>query len=103
MKKIQIENSDIIRHQISRRGGGVEISLERWNIEGKMTAYQNYLGGGLLGRVCSDCNVPNWQNNKKLLNISEALKQWFHNQTNPDGEWEGMSYDKNQNMPVSGY
>ena len=94
----------ILRCNFSRRGGGVEIDLESFGYpEGKMTAYQNYLGGGLLGRVQSSCNLSDWRTDKKLLAISEGLKKWFHEQTNPDGEWESQTFEQNQNMPVSAY
>lgn len=102
-----------IREQISCRGGGVEISLDCFGFPGeKMTAYQNYLGGGLLGKVCSDCTL--WDATlfmedfmaEKLDAIAEALRAYFHSLTNPDEEeqpWESMSFDQNQNMPTSAY
>ena len=93
-----------LRLEISHRGGGVEISLDTLGFEGgRMSAYQNYLGGGLLGRVCSDCNIKNWSNNKKLVKISDDLKRYYHSLTNPSDGWESIDYLKNQNMPVSGY
>ena len=40
--------------KVSERGGGVEIDLTRFGFSGqKMSAYQNYLGGGMLGKVCA--------------------------------------------------
>ena len=39
----------------------------------------------------------------KLDKIAERLKKYFHELTNPDTEWEGQTYEKNQNMPVSAY
>ena len=95
-----------LRKKVSSRGGGIEISLDTIGkkFKGqKMTAYQNYLGGGLLGAVCSDCTYKDWQSDKKLSKVANELREYFHNLTNPDREWEGMSYEKNQNMPVSGY
>ena len=48
MRVKRIEQS-IIRQQVSPRGGGIEIDLKKWGYpNGKMTAYQNYLGGGML-------------------------------------------------------
>ncbi|MCP3699494.1 MAG: hypothetical protein GY920_13220, partial [Aliivibrio sp.] len=47
---------EILRESISPRGGGVEISLDNFGYPGeKMTAYQNYLGGGMLGSIGNDC------------------------------------------------
>ena len=108
MKAINLE-SITLRKQISSRGGGIEIDLTSLGFKGqRMTAYQNYLGGGMLGRICSDCTIKGEgkltdRQQAKLLQIKEQLKQYFHSLTNPDTEWEGMSYEQNQNMPSSGY
>jgi hypothetical protein len=96
-----------LRLKISHRGGGIEIDLTTLGFKGKrMIAYQNYLGGGMLGRVCIQAyNKPiSDKKAEKLANIAEQLKQYFHNLTNPDEEeWESQSYLQNQNAPVSGY
>ena len=48
MKKINFEKITL-RSKISSRGGGIEISLNSLGFRDmKMSAYQNYLGGGLL-------------------------------------------------------
>jgi hypothetical protein len=100
----------ILRQEISSRGGGVEIDLTTLGFEGeKMAAYQNYLGGGLLGRVCANDTIR--ANNsiveesicKELDKIAEELKKYYFELTNPDTEWESQSYEQNQKMPVSGY
>lgn len=94
----------ITRQKLSSRGGGIEISLNTFGYKDhKMTAYQNYLGGGLLGRIESDCTIKDWKSVEKLLSISEQLKEYFHNLTNPESEWESMSYKQNQNIPISSY
>ena len=99
-----------LREQITYRGGGVEISLDTLGFKGhKMSAYQNYLGGGLLGRVQANNTIEAYnkpctdKQKAKLDKIAEQLKQYFHSLTNPDTEWEGQTYEKNQNMPVSAY
>ena len=110
----QIEKFEaaIIRSQISHRGGGLEISLDSFGFAGeRMTAYQNYLGGGLLGRVGSDCTL--WRKNdpydaERLREVSEQLKMYLHYLTNPESEddeecWESTGYEQNQVMPVSAY
>lgn len=112
MKKVKtnwieyIENNTI-RCEASGRGGGIEIDLGELLGEGKkMSAYQNYLGGGMLGAIQSNCNFEpaNFMEGEMVKEIAEALKKYFHNLTNHEGdEWEEQSYKQNQNMPVSGY
>lgn len=100
-----------LRKQVSSRGGGIEISLDTLGFKGeKMSAYQNYLGGGMLGRVCANntieaYNKPLTEKQKiKLDAIAEDLKKYYHSLTNPEeGEWESVSYEKNQKMSVSAY
>lgn len=108
MKNYKIEDN-IIRIDASRRGGGIEIDVSELFGEGcKMTAYQNYLGGGLLGAIQSDINfMPSEEQKKDVLKLSEELKRYFHDITNEEAseydEWNDMSYEKNQSMPSSGY
>ena len=108
MENYNIEDN-IIRLDASRRGGGIEIDVSELFGEGcKMTAYQNYLGGGLLGSVQSDINfIPSEEQKKDVLKLSEELKRYFHDITNEYAseydEWNGMSYEKNQSMPTSAY
>jgi hypothetical protein len=107
----QIQFSEVtLREQISSRGGGVEIDLTRFGFKGeKMSAYQNYLGGGLLGKIEANNTIQAYKKPctekqaAKLDKIAERLKKYFHSLTNPDTEWEGQSYEQNQNMPVSAY
>lgn len=107
----RIEFSEVtLRLEISSRGGGIEIDLTRFGFSGqKMSAYQNYLGGGMLGRICANdtiraFNEPHTEKQATKLNrIAERLKKHFHELTNPDTEWEGRSYEQNQKMPISAY
>lgn len=99
-----------LRSEISSRGGGLEISLDTLGFKGeKMAVYQNYLGGGILGKVCANntveaFNKPCTEKQKaKLDDIAEQLKRYFHNLTNPDTEFENLSYEQNQNLPTSAY
>ena len=99
-----------LRQEISSRGGGIEIDLTRFGFKGeKMSAYQNYLGGGLLGRINANDTIRAYnkpcteKQTAKLDKIAERLKKYFHELTNPDTEWEGQTYEKNQNMPSSAY
>lgn len=100
-----------LRKEVTHRGGGIEISLDTLGHSGeRMSAYQNYLGGGMLGRVCANDSIR--ANHKfvelslaeELDEISEQLKQYYFSLTNPeDDEWAGMTYEENQAMPISGY
>jgi hypothetical protein len=103
MKEIDFE-AITLRKEISSRGGGIEISLDTLGFKGvRMTAYQNYLGGGMLGSIASDCTISDWEEHDKLKRIADQLRKYFHSLTNPEGTYEGMSYEKNQRMPVSAY
>ncbi len=100
----------IIRKQLSSRGGGIEIDLTAYGFGGeKMAAYQNYLGGGLLGAVCVNDTIRRQTGTakpsvaKRLDEIGEELKRYFHELTNPDTEWESMTYELNQSLPQSAY
>lgn len=110
MKKIDFKDC-ILRQKVTSRGGGVEISLSSFGFEGeKMSAYQNYLGGGMLGRVDSDNTINAFdkevtdEQQELLDEIAEQLKRYFFDLTNPDEEeWENQSYEQNQTLPVSAY
>ncbi|MCH1473913.1 MAG: hypothetical protein L7V85_08360 [Bacteroidia bacterium] len=94
----------ILRQEVSYRGGGVEISLEDKGHAGeKMTAYQNYLGGGMLGRIENSCTIDNWRDDSELRTIAEDLSRYFHSLTVHDDEWEWETYEQNQNKPLSAF
>lgn len=99
-----------LRQEISSRGGGIEIDLTRFGFKGeKMSAHQNYLGGGMLGRINANDTIRAYNKSctekqaAKLDKIAERLKKYFHELTNPDTEWEGQSFEQNQKMPTSAY
>jgi len=103
MKAIEFEPITL-RKEVSHRGGGIEISLDSLGFaDEKMTAYQNYLGGGMLGKVASDCTVKDWRTNVQLQEISKQLKQYYFNLTNPEDEFNTQSYEQNQNLSISAY
>ena len=94
----------VLRHQITRRGGGIEIDLTPFGYKYmKMTAYQNYLGGGILGSIANDCTLKDWEDDPKLIDIAKHLSMYFHKLTNPDDEYEGMSFEDRQSLPTSAY
>lgn len=94
----------VIRQSISSRGGGVEISLDTLGFKGvKMTAYQNYLGGGMLGSIANSCTIRDWYNDKKLVKIAEGLRKYYFNLAFPDyGEGDEV-FIAMQERPVSAY
>lgn len=112
MLELTAENFEkhTLRAEYGMRGGGIEIDLTPFGFEGhKMTAYQNYLGGGMLGRVMSDNTYtknPNKNERVKLTKlgkISKELKKYFHSLTNPDDEYSGSTFEENQKRAVSAY
>lgn len=105
MKKINFKEITL-RSEISPRGGGIEVNLTSLGFDKvKMTAYQNYLGGGMLGKVTSDCNLltDKWEKNDKLVKIAKQLREYFFNLTKSENEFEVQSFIQNQNMPISAY
>ena len=95
---------NIIRQEISYRGGGIEITLDNFGYPGeKMTAYQNYLGGGMLGRIQADCTSYKWRESGRLCEIAEELMKYFHTLTVHDDKWEWETFEQNQLKPVSAY
>ena len=94
-----------LRIEASYRGGGVEIDLTQWGYPGeKMTAYQNYLGGGMLGRINNDCTIRGWKTDDVLKDIADKLARYFHNITNhEDDEWESVTFEENQLRSSSSY
>jgi hypothetical protein len=102
--------SAILRQEVSHRGGGVEISLEKFGFKqgSKMSAYQNYLGGGMLGRIQTNHNIFRTSftttETAKLEKIALELSKYFHELTNhEDDEWESATFEENQRREVSSY
>mgnify|MGYP003631253437 FL=1 len=96
----------IIRQNLSHRGGGIEIALDNFGFEDeKMTAYQNYLGGGMLGRILNDCTINGWSQNDKLVEIAEDLSQYLFSLTNDlnDDCFAREVFEHVQRRPSSGY
>jgi len=96
------------RLDYSHRGGGIEIALDTIDNGkyegGLMTAYQNYLGGGMLGRIMNDCTIQNWRDDSKLVGLANELSEYFHSLTNhSDDEFESTTFLENQIRPSSSY
>lgn len=91
-----------LRQEVRSRGGGVEIDLKYLGFENeKMTAYQNYLGGGMLGRIGNDSTILKWWENEELKNIAEQLREYFFYLM--FGEFDQGDYDEMQTRPLRGY
>jgi hypothetical protein len=103
-KHIDLE-SVTLRLEATNRGGGIEIALDEFGFPSqKMTAYQNYLGGGMLGSIQNDCTIKTWRASSDLLTIADRLAKYFHSLTNHDYcEYENATFEENQNRPTSAY
>ena len=68
---------NITREKFSERGGGVELDLTEFGYEDEfLSAYQNYLGGGMLGGIGNICTVEDWQMDEKLVRLAERLCEY---------------------------
>lgn len=68
----------ITREEYSHRGGGCELDLTAFGYEDEfLSAYQNYLGGGLLGGVGNSCTVKDWRKDEKLVKLAGMLRDYF--------------------------
>ena len=69
---------NITREKFSERGGGVELDLTEFGYEDEfLSAYQNYLGGGLRGCVANSCTIEDWQMDEKLVRLAERLSEYY--------------------------
>lgn len=106
---IKYIEENTLRCEASYRGGGIEIDLEPLlGGDYAMTAYQNYLGGGMLGSVQNsysfDVSKLGKRNQAKLEKVTDALNRYFHNLTNhSEDEWESTDYESGQLRPASAY
>ena len=98
----------VIREKMSSRGGGVEISLQGLNKNKydrycKMTAFQNYLGGGILSCISNDCNIRDWEEDEYLVNLSKKLSEYFYSRMEEQFDMEYNSFEEVQLRPSSAY
>ena len=69
---------NITREDFSYRGGGVELDLTAYGYEDEfLSAYQNYLGGGMLGCVGNSCTVEDWRMDEKLVKLAAKLREYY--------------------------
>lgn len=89
-----IITNDITREVISQRGGGVELDLTSYGYEGEfLSAYQNYLGGGILGAVANDSTVTDWESDPVLFELARELREVFYNKMHEAGYIEEHNKD----------
>ena len=89
-----------LRTKLTSRGGGIEIDLTSLGYRGhKMSAYQNYLGGGMLGSIGNSSTITNWMNVNELTQIALELSKYFHSLTCDDE----TRFEILQNRPLSAY
>ena len=73
----------ITREKFSCRGGGVELDLTAYGYEDEfLSAYQNYLGGGILGSIGNSCTIEDWRMNEKLVKLAEQLRDYYQERMN---------------------
>lgn len=93
---MKILKESILSKSYTSRGGSIEIDLSYYGYpqDTKMLAYQNYLGGDMLGNVGSDCNISrDWKKDKKLAKLSISLKKYYANQIGSNLEdFEGRPF-----------
>lgn len=69
---------NITRVEVSYRGGSVELDLTDYGYEDEyISAYQNYLGGGLRGSIANSCTIEDWEMDEKLIRLAEQLRDYF--------------------------
>lgn len=92
----------VIREKITSRGGGIEIELDELGWPGaKMTAYINYLGGGMHSSIQTDCTISDYMEVPELSLIASMLKKYFYKLF--FGFFSMREYIKNQLLPASAY
>ena len=91
----------ITREEYSYRGGGCELDLTAFGYEDEfLSAYQNYLGGGLLGSIGNSCTVEDWRNDDKLVKLANKLSDYFQERMYED-EWIDEYNDVTEGRPLS--
>lgn len=98
----------VLRERITTRGGGIEIDLTPLGFDGhRMSAYQNYLGGGMLGSIqVNDTIRSQWSNVRlqlefsnrfeELDEIGERLREFY-------SDLAGVDLEEYEGRPISAY
>lgn len=68
----------ITQEEFSHRGGGVELDLMDFGYQDEyLSAYQNYLGGGMRGAVANSCTVEDWEIDERLVRLASELCEYY--------------------------
>lgn len=101
---------NVYKSDYSYRGGYILVNCSELfpKVENALIgASQNYLGGGMLGRIQGVAQFNPEQLSKRdfkrFIKIKEKIKKYFHSLTQHEDEWENMDYETNQKMGVSAY
>lgn len=101
MNHVQHLEDHITKATIHYRGGGVELDLSDFGYEDEyLSAYQNYLGGGLLGAVAHSSTMTHWQQHPDLVRLAAELRDYYLN-LRDDFDYGDDYDDLLQNRPVS--
>ena len=96
-------SENITREKYGHRGGGCELDLTEYGYEDEfLSAYQNYLGGGMLGSVANSCTVENWQDDPKLFELARQLREYLWERMNDYGyldEYNEVTDDRPVSCP----
>lgn len=83
--------------RLTDRGGGIGIDLSAWGYKDHyLSAYQNYLGGGMLGGIANSSTIKDWRDDKKLVRLATKLRQYYANCMRID-------LDDYEGLPISAY
>ena len=92
-------SDNITREQYSTRGGGCELDLTAYGYEDEfLSAYQNYLGGGMLGRVANSSTITDWESNPELFELARQLREYYYEHSYHDEFNEEF-----EDRPISAY
>jgi hypothetical protein len=119
MKNKKADSFDIEAHtmpgsDVSYRGGSLKVDVSSLfpNLEepAVMGAYQNYLGGGMAGKIVGasqfDPNALSKADRKVFDALKERIKRYFYALNHGGGDEymvANTDYIFNQNLPESGY
>jgi len=69
---------NVTREEYGHRDGGCELDLSAYGYEDEfLSAYQNYLGGGMLGAIGNSCTVEDWRKDNKLVRLAQELRDYY--------------------------
>ena len=96
----QSVEGNITRENITSRGGGIEINCAPMGWDGvKVSAYVNYLGGELFGKIANSCNNPTlFRESEGLQDIAREARYILHEKIFGGGSDAGAPYNTYKQM-----